>query len=204
MEVFRETWHGILRSPDREVFGGHPNSGKILVPIDLCILDLGNNENPDYSFPVKLTNAEIKESNNSAPIGKVEIVSTPNPAQDVYPIVTLNTVDLQEFPKIDPQLPGTLQAGDKIFFRSGLDNQVREGQILPSTNGISSGLGLIEQLPFPIDIALTIQAYRVQFNNPLGPKFQGSRIIMKATNKTLGMLLGFDSNTLLVFPASLI
>ena len=191
MRVFRAISTTIPQSPERQVFGIHPNTNKILVPIDLCVL-IGSNPIPDFDLNVE--GKSILKSNNSAPVGTIEnfIVS---PTGNINPIVTLkpdSSID-GEIKKII--VPSNVKAGDIVTLRDTLV----KGTILPPLPGNTS---IINTFPFPLDMAINVSAFRVKFNGMLQLEDIGSPIIM-VDGSTLGMLLT-DGQEVFVYPSSLI
>jgi hypothetical protein len=193
MDIFRDNGNGFSRSPSRRVFGLDPTTGNILVPIDICVLVLSDN-NPDFTIPASSTGVEVLTSPITSLLGKIASVETPIPGIDVNPIVTLDrsstTIDT-----IDSINISTISSGQNIYVKLSGGTTVL-GKILTATSGITSGAGLREQQIFPMSTSLRIQAIRVQFSIPLGAGFQGSPIFMQGSNKVLGMLIGEGTNAL--------
>lgn len=190
MRVFREISTTIPQSPDRQVFGIHPNTNKILVPIDLCVL-IGSSANPNFNLDVEGKN--ILDGNTSIPVGIIENFIVP-PTGNINPIVTL-----KPDPPIDDEIkkiivPSNVQAGDVVTLNGDM---LFRGKILPSLLG---NLSLIDTVPFSLDIALNVLAFKVEFNRMLQLEDIGSPIIM-ADGSTLGMLLT-DGQKVFVYPSS--
>ena len=95
VRVFRAISDTAPQSPEREVFGIHPTTNKLLVPIDLCIL-INSNTSPDFSL--NILNAEVLDANNAISVGKIKNFSVP-PVGNIDPIVELNTdgIDLSSY-----------------------------------------------------------------------------------------------------------
>lgn len=197
MDIFRDAFNNgvsvIQRSPDRKVFGLHPSSGKVLVPIDICLLTLGS-DTPDYTLPLQSINADVLSSPLVSLIGKVQFVDTPNSAIDVNPIVTLDSTS-SSISTIDSVNINTIAAGDSVYIKIDSSTTV-SGKILQSMTGATSGQQLLESQIFPMDFGLRIQAIRVSFSIALGSDLQGSPIFKTSNNKVLGMLVGSGQDVL--------
>lgn len=196
MDIFRDAGNGFSRSPNRRVFGLDPSTGRILVPIDICLLTLGSSS-PDFTIPASSINVKVLTSPIPSLLGKIDSVDTPVPGIDVNPIVTLDssstTIDT-----IDSININTISSAENIYVKLSGGTAVF-GKILTAISGVSSGAGLCEQQIFPMSTSLRIQAIRVQFSIPLGSGFQGSPIFMQGSNKVLGMLIG-EGTTALAYP----
>jgi hypothetical protein len=194
MEVFRKSFtdgsNTIIQSPTRQVFGIHPTNGKILVPIDLCILVSGD---PTPKFNLNVDGKNILNSSNSDLVGTVENFSIP-PEGNINPIVTLDP-DIPINSRIKKIIaPSTVKAGDIVT----LDGDSSfTGRILPP---LPSSTTLIDEFPFSLDPSFTISAFRVAFSKSLVETDIGSPIVM-SNGKILGMLLT-TGNTAFVFPSS--
>jgi hypothetical protein len=177
MQIFRDSYAGIDKSPLRRVFGLHPITNKIIVPIDLCTYKLdnaGGQIGPDPTLVAFLTGAEIRDSGGVS-IGKVEFVDTPSPAGNVNPFVTLNSSSTN-IPVISQITPPSISVNDLVK----ISDTTVSGKISV----------LLQLLSFPHNASLKIQAFTVQLDTPIGSSFQGSPIIMTTNGKTIGMLLG--------------
>jgi hypothetical protein len=196
MEVFRESFidgsNTILQSPPRQVFGIHPTNGKILVPIDLCILVLGN---PTPKFDFNVNGRDVLDAPTSALVGTVENFSVP-PAGNINPIVTLDP-DIPIDRRIKKIItPSTVKAGDVVTLDG--DSSFTGNVLAPVSDGL-----IIGTFPFPLNPSLTILAFRVAFSKTLRSEDIGSPIVM-ADKKILGMLLtaGNAGQTVFVYPSS--
>jgi hypothetical protein len=195
-QAFQQSSTTIPQSPDRQVFGIHPTTNKILVPIDLCVL-IDSNPTPDFNLDVGQAK-NILNSDTSAPVGK--IVNFILQVGNINPIVTLEP---DPSDPSDPSsndgiekiiVPSNVKAGDVVTLRDTLV----KGTILPPLPGNTS---LINTFPFPLDMAINVSAFRVKFNGMLQLKDIGSPIIM-VDGSTLGMLLT-DGQEVFVYPSSL-
>jgi hypothetical protein len=193
MEIFRDSFAGIDKSPSRRVFGVDPATNKIVVPIDLCTYTFdtsGGEVGPDPSLVAFLIGAEVKKSSNGVSIGEVQFAETPSAGSNVnpfvildsnnIPIVTLNDI-LSSIPTIDRIIPTSVSVGDLVT-------------IVGTT--VSGKISiLLQELSFPRDASLKIQAFTVQLSTPIGSSFQGSPILT-TSGKTVGMLLGSGSTVI--------
>jgi hypothetical protein len=197
MDIFRDAFNNgisvVQKSPDRKVFGLHPSSGKVLVPIDICLLTLGSNI-PDYTLPLQSINTNVLSSPLVSLIGRIQFVDTPSSVIDVNPIVTLDSTS-SSISIIDSVNINTITAGDNVHIKID-STTVVSGKILQSMTGATSGQQLLESQIFPMDFGLRIQAIRVNFSIALGPDLQGSPIFKTSTNKVLGMLVGSGRDVL--------
>jgi hypothetical protein len=196
MEVFRESFPETLQSPPRQIFGIHPTKNKILVPIDLCILETGSSS---PNFDIDANGKNILRTMGGQKVGSIQDFSIP-PEGDIYPIVTIQPyIDLDPNQSFDLTgikkiiAPNLVQAGDIVTIEGN------SGKVLPSLNGNANS---IDTFPFPQDSGINISAFRVQFNNSLFLDDIGSPIIM-SDGSTLGMLLT-GGKTVFVYPSSLI
>ena len=187
VSVFREGF-GII---SRQVFGIHPTTNKLLVPIDLCILS-NNNTSPNFGLDVLDT--KVLDVNTSREVGTIKNFSVP-PEGNINPVVELNTdgIDLLiSFPDdifkkiIFPTI--TIRAGNLVTLN---ENTSVKGNILPL---ISAGQSLINTFPFySTNSGFTFKAFKIKFNQGLRPKDIGSPIIME-DGSTLGMLVSLDKD----------
>jgi hypothetical protein len=202
MNIFREkitvSNRNISKSPDRTIFGGHPITGNILVPIDVCLLVFGSTS-PDYTFLDDMNNASILTNPGFSLLGKVLSFEPIILGSDIQPIVELDRSS-PAISKINSIDIGSIKAKDEIFLRLP-SGTIIPGEIQVPDNGATNGFSLIQRQPFPMDIGQTVQAIKVEFVMPVGDILQGSPIFMKSNNKILGMLLGIG-NEVLVYPFS--
>jgi hypothetical protein len=195
MEIFRDSVPGITKSPSRRVFGVDPATNKIVVPIDLCTYTFdtsGGEVGPDPSLVAFLIGTEVKKSSNGVSIGKIQFAETPSVASNVnpfvildsssstIPIVRLNDI-LRSIPTIDQIIPTLVSVGNPVT----IGGTTVSGKISV----------LLQELSFPRDASLKIQAFTVQLNTPVGSSFQGSPILT-TSGKTVGMLLGSGSTVI--------
>jgi hypothetical protein len=188
IEIFRDSFAGIAKSPSRRVFGVDPATNKIVVPIDLCTYTLdssGGEVGPNPSLVAFLTGAEIKRSSDGVPIGKVQFVETPTPASNVNPFVILDSSSIpSSIPVINRITPASISVGDLVT----IGGTTVSGKISVP----------LQLLSFPDDASLKIQAFTVQLSMPIGSSFQGSPILTTG-GQTIGMLLG-SGNTVIACP----
>jgi hypothetical protein len=182
MDIFRNTISGFGISPTRRVFGLHPNTGKILVPIDICML---TSVGLDNNLPVNVIGADVLTSPAPSLLGKIALFDLPIFGIDVNPFVELDnsSANIKTINSVDIN---TIQVGDLV----SIEGTTVSGKIFSSISGVTSGFGLLRKKPFPIDMGLTIQGIEIDLDTPLGDGFQGSPVIMKNNNQVLGMLLG--------------
>jgi hypothetical protein len=202
MKIFRNDIDAShQQSPIRRVFGRDPNTNKILVPIDVCLLALQSGSPVlDINLPSISSGADILESPRNNRIGKVALVSTPSFGSSVDPIVTLDSssTDLSSvpIPVIDSVDITKIKAGDQVLIRLE-DNTIVSGKIVASIVGLNSGSDLLQDQVFPLlGAGFTVQAIRVDFSQPVGESLQGLPIFMAASNKVLGMLMGVGTSIL--------
>jgi hypothetical protein len=193
IEIFRDSVPGITKSLSRRVFGVDPATNKIVVPIDLCTYTLdtsGGEVGPDPSLVALLIGAEVKKSSTGVSIGEVQFAETPSPASNVnpfviidssnIPIVTLNDI-LRSISTINRIIPTSVSVGDPVT----IGGTTISGKISV----------LLQELSFPRDASLKIQAFTVQLSTSIGSSFQGSPILT-TSGKTVGMLLGSGSTVI--------
>ena len=201
MRVFRSVSSTVPQSPERTVFGIHPTTNKLLVPIDLFILVNGN-ANPNFDLDVLDT--EVLDVNTSKPVGKIKNFSVP-PVGNIDPILELNTdgIDLLPYFPNDIKkiiLPTTtIRTGNLVTLNGNISFQ---GNILPPT---IAGQSLINTFPFySINSGRHFSAFRIKFNQDLQLEHIGSSIIM-ADGSILGMLVSLDNedtSIAFVYPSS--
>jgi hypothetical protein len=194
MQVIRQATVNSAPSPSRQVFGLHPITKKILVPIDVCLYTINSNT-PDFSLPALSVTTGVKIVGSPSPtlLGKVVSAFNPNVAVDVDPIVTLDST-LSSIPVINSVNINTVKGGDKIFIRR--DNGNMTSGII---TGSAIGSGLIQTQIFPtldFNLSLRVQAIEVTFSSSLGENLQGIPILMQSNQEVLGMLLGVGSSVL--------
>jgi hypothetical protein len=180
MEIFRDSFAGITKSPSRRVFGVDPATNKIVVPIDLCTYKLdafGGEVSPDPSLVAFLIGAEVKRLSDGVSIGKIQFADTPSPASNVNPFVILDS-NSRSIPVI---APASVNVGDPVT----IGGTTVSGRIS----------GPLQLLSFPRDASLKIRAFTVRLSTPIGPSFQGTPILT-TSGQTVGMLLGSGSTVI--------
>lgn len=183
MEIFRDSVPGITKSPSRRVFGVDPATNKIVVPIDLCTYTFdtsGGEVGPDPSLVAFLIGTEVKKSSNGVSIGKIQFAETPSVASNVNPFVILDSSS-STIPIVDRIIPTLVSVGDPVT----IGGTTVSGKISV----------LLQELSFPHDASLKIQAFTVKLNTPVGSSFQGSPILT-TSGQTVGMLLGSGSTVI--------
>lgn len=183
MEIFRDSFAGIPKSPSRRVFGVDPATNQIVVPIDLCTYKLdafGGEVGPDPSLVAFLIGAEVKKSSNNELIGKIQFAATPSAASNVDPFVILNSGS-GSIPVIDRIIATLVSVGDPVT--------------IGGTTFSGTISGSFQLLSFPRDASLKIRAFPVRLSTSIGPSFQGSPILA-ASGQTIGMLLGSGSTVI--------
>jgi hypothetical protein len=202
MNIFRAkiaaSSRSISKSPDRTIFGSHPTTGNILVPIDICLLVFGSTF-PDYTFLDDMNDASVLTNPGFSLIGNILSFEPIILGSDIQPIVELDRSD-PAISKINPIDIASVKAKDEIFLKLP-SGTIIPGEIQFPDNGATKGFSLIQRQPFPMDIGQTVQAIKVEFVVPIGDSLQGSPVFMKSSNEILGMLLGIG-NEVLVHPFS--
>jgi hypothetical protein len=192
MAFFRDKFGEIERSPSRSIYGlDHNDNTKLIAPIDLVVLTISGGNFPRIfpNLPPRLTTAEIRVDGGPV-IGEVLstlALSTVN----VYPVVKLKKKEIEFTNQLPISSNEILVLGEEIFF---VNNR---GQIIGGKlNSTIPELGRTY-----LDGSFTVDAFSVSFSISPNSSDNGSMVIVKRLNKSLGMLLGFSNSTLLVFPA---
>jgi hypothetical protein len=127
-----------------------------------------------------LIGAEVKQSSNGVSIGRIQFAETPSAASNVNPFVILDSSS-SSIPTIDRIIPTSVSVGDPVT----IGGTTVSGKISI----------LLQELSFPRDASLKIQAFTVQLSTSIGSSFQGSPILT-TSGKTVGMLLGSGSTVI--------
>lgn len=191
MQVFRPSINGLGFSPVRSVYGVN-QGGKIIVPLDLCVLTQNDYSNNLPSQLLAVQAPIVQQGGNV--IGNVIYANNPSPIT-VDPVVKLQPIQplLVNFQFVQPVLPSDpgLIGNPAISFTAS-SGTVFNGTLL-STNPQSS--------PY-LSGLFTVNAYTVNFPNPPNDSTIGSMVMLNG--KSLGMFLGTGGGSFLVYPSHLI